>query len=69
MGKIDTACPFSYHPDWPWSLPSLSYPMGTRAIFPGVKLPEREADHSPPTSVEVKKMWIYTATPPYVFMA
>jgi hypothetical protein len=24
----------------------------------------READHSPPTSAEVKKMWIYTSTPP-----
>jgi hypothetical protein len=29
----------------------------------------READHSPPTSAEVKKMWIYTSTLPYVFMA
>jgi hypothetical protein len=29
----------------------------------------READHSPPTSAEVKKMWIYTSTPPYAFMA
>jgi hypothetical protein len=28
----------------------------------------RETDHSPPTSAEVKKMWIYTSTPPYVFM-
>jgi hypothetical protein len=34
-----------------------------------VKRPERKADHSPPTSVEVKKTWIYTSTPPYVFMA
>jgi hypothetical protein len=24
---------------------------------------------SPPTSAEVKKMWIYTSTPPYAFMA
>jgi hypothetical protein len=24
---------------------------------------------SPPTSAEVKKMWIYTSTPLYVFMA
>jgi hypothetical protein len=37
--------------------------------FPGVKRPGREADHSPPTSAEVKKMWIYTSTPPYAFMA
>jgi hypothetical protein len=36
---------------------------------PGVKRPGREADHSPPTSAEVKKMWIYTSTPPYAFMA
>jgi hypothetical protein len=35
----------------------------------GVKLQVREADHSPPTSVEVKKTWLYTSTPPYVFMA
>jgi hypothetical protein len=27
----------------------------------------READHSHPTSAEVKKMWIYTSTPLYVF--
>jgi hypothetical protein len=27
------------------------------------------ADHSPPTSAEVKTMWIYTSTPPYAFMA
>jgi hypothetical protein len=34
-----------------------------------VKRQGREADHSPPASAEVKKMWIYTSTPPYVFMA
>jgi hypothetical protein len=36
---------------------------------PGVKRQGREADHSPPTSAEVKKVWIYTSTPLYVFMA
>jgi hypothetical protein len=36
---------------------------------PGVKLQGREADHSPPASAEVKKMWIYTSIPPYAFMA
>jgi hypothetical protein len=46
-----------------------SYPMGTGDSFPGVKRQGREADHSPLTSAEVKKMWIYTSTPPYVFMA
>jgi hypothetical protein len=42
--------------------------MGTGGSFPGVKRPGREADHSPTTSAEVKKMWIYTSTPPYAFM-
>jgi hypothetical protein len=46
-----------------------SYKMGTGGSFPGVKPQGREADHSPPTSAEVKKMWIYTSTPLYVFMA
>jgi hypothetical protein len=35
----------------------------------GVKLLGREADHSPRTSAEVKKTWIYTSTLPYAFMA
>jgi hypothetical protein len=34
-----------------------------------VKLPGREADQSPPTSAEVKKMWLYTSTSSCVFMA
>jgi hypothetical protein len=41
-----------------------SYPMGIGGPFPG-----READHSPPSSAEVKNAWSYTSTPPYVFMA
>jgi hypothetical protein len=41
----------------------------TGSLSPGVKRPGREADHSPPASAEVKKMWIYTSTPSYVFMA
>jgi hypothetical protein len=39
------------------------------AVSVGVQRPGRETDNSPPTSAEVKKMWIYTSTPPYVFMA
>jgi hypothetical protein len=39
------------------------------AFSRGVKRPGREADYSPPTSAEVKNTWIYTSTPPYVFMA
>jgi hypothetical protein len=49
-----------------WADPG-SYPM--RALSPGVKRPGREADRSPPASAKVKKMWIYTSTPPYAFMA
>jgi hypothetical protein len=49
-------------PDRLWGPPSL--------LANGqVKRPGREADHSPPTSVEVKKMWVYISTLLYVFMA
>jgi hypothetical protein len=44
-----------------------SYPMGTGGG--GVKRPGRQADHSPLYSAEDKNTRIYTATPPYVFMA
>jgi hypothetical protein len=43
-----------------------SYTMGTGGSFLGVKRPGREADHSPRASAEVKQMWIYTCTPPYL---
>jgi hypothetical protein len=46
-----------------------SYTTGTGSSFPGVKRPGREADRSPPANAEVKKMWIYTTTPLYAFMA
>jgi hypothetical protein len=42
---------------------------GYPEISSGVKRPGREADHSPPVSEEAKKMWVYTTTHPYVFMA
>jgi hypothetical protein len=45
------------------------YPMGTGALSPGIKRPELEADHSPPASDDIKKMWIYASSPPYAFMA
>jgi hypothetical protein len=45
------------------------HPMGIGVLSPGVKRQGREADHSPPASAEVKKMRIYTSTPPYTFMA
>jgi hypothetical protein len=49
--------------------PPIQWVPGGGAISLGVKRPGREADHSPPASAEVKKMWIYTTTPPYAFMA
>jgi hypothetical protein len=50
-------------PDRLWGPPNLLYNGYRELSFPGVKRPGREADHSPPTSAEVKKMWIYTSTP------
>jgi hypothetical protein len=29
----------------------------------------READHSPPSSADIKKKWVYTSTPLEAFMA
>jgi hypothetical protein len=45
------------------------YPMGTRDFFLGDKAARPQAAHSHPASAKVKKMWIYTSTPPYAFMA
>jgi hypothetical protein len=36
---------------------------------PGIKRLECEAYHSPPTTAKAKKMWVYTSTPPYAFVA
>jgi hypothetical protein len=48
------------------TLPPIQWVPG--ALSPGIKRPGREANHSPPAIAEVKKMWIYTSTPPYAFM-
>jgi hypothetical protein len=47
--------------------PLIQWVLGTLSL--GVKRPGRKVDHSAPASAEVKKMWIYTSTPPYAFMA
>jgi hypothetical protein len=46
-----------------------SYSMGTRALSLGVKRPEREADHSPPSSTEVKECVELYLHSLYAFMA
>jgi hypothetical protein len=38
------------------------------ALSPEVKRQGRDADHSPPPSAEVKKMWIYISSSPFTFM-
>jgi hypothetical protein len=53
----------SRHPDQLWAHPD-SYPMGTGGFSLG-----READHSPPTSAEVKRIWVYTYISTYAFIA
>jgi hypothetical protein len=56
-------------PDLFWG-PSNLLSNGYWGLFTrGLKRPECEADHSPPSRAEVKRMWIYTSTPPYAFMA
>jgi hypothetical protein len=39
------------------------------ALSSGEKRLGREADHSPPTTAEIKETWIYRTTPPYALMA
>jgi hypothetical protein len=39
------------------------------ALTPGVKRLEREGDHSPPSSAEIKNASIYSSIPQYVFTA
>jgi hypothetical protein len=47
--------------------PPIQWITGSFSL--GVKRPGREADHSPPSSAEVKNVWSYTNTPQYAFMA
>jgi hypothetical protein len=57
-------------PDWLWCPPRrLSNGYGAGSLSPWLKPSGPEGDHSPPTSAEVKKIWIYTSIPLYVFMA
>jgi hypothetical protein len=42
---------------------------GGGVLSPGIKRPERETNHTPPFSVEIKNAWSYTSIPPYAFTA
>jgi hypothetical protein len=53
-----------YLPDW-----FCGPPNRLSTGYLGEKQQGREADHSTPTRAEFKKTWIYTPTPPYVFIA
>lgn len=58
---------------YPWRLiPGISEAYrtlyGKVVTFPGVKWPERESDHSPPSSAKVKTVWNCTSTPPYALI-
>jgi hypothetical protein len=57
------------YPERLWSPSSLLSNGYWGVLSPGLKRPAREADHSPPTSAEVKNAWSYTSTHQCVFMA
>jgi hypothetical protein len=42
--------------------PHIQWVIGALSL--GVKRPGREADHSPPSTAEVKNAWSYTSAPP-----
>jgi hypothetical protein len=42
--------------------PPIQWVRGALSL--GIKRPGREADHSPPSSAEVKNTWSFTSTPP-----
>jgi hypothetical protein len=59
----------SRRPDRLWSPPNFLSDGYLGTPLSDVNRLGREAHHSPPTSAEVKKRWICTSIPPYVFMA
>jgi len=48
---------------------TVSYSVGTKDSFPGVKRLGCEADRSLPSSSKVTNEWVCTSTPPYIFVA
>jgi hypothetical protein len=62
-GKSWEFFPSPPRPDRLWSPPSF-LSSGYQGHSLGVKRPGREADHSPPSSAEVKNAWSCTSIPP-----
>jgi hypothetical protein len=52
----------SFRPDLGPTQPPIQWVLGALSL--GVEWQGHEADHSPPTSVKVKKLWTYTSAPP-----
>jgi hypothetical protein len=53
---------------WGSTQPPIQWLLGG-VLSSGLMRPGREADISPPAGGEIKKIWIYTSTSPYEFMA
>jgi hypothetical protein len=45
--------------------PPIQWVSGDLSL--GIKRPRREAEHSPPSSAEIKNKWSYNSTPQYAF--
>jgi hypothetical protein len=56
----------SFRPALGSTQPPIQWVPG--ALSPGVRRPGRETNHSPATSAEVKKTWVYIFTPLYALM-
>jgi hypothetical protein len=72
MGWMTEGSEFESRMDQEFSLlsrPALRSTQPPIQWVPAVKRLGLETDHSPPTSVEVKNMWVYTITAAYVFIA
>jgi hypothetical protein len=67
--KFENIFTSPYLPDRLWGVIPASYSMGNDGSFPGGKAARAKTDHSSATNAEVKKTWICTTTPSYVFMA
>ena len=46
---------------------TVSCPMGTGVLIPGVRHAEHKANHSPPLCVKVKNMWWHVSPSPSSF--